>query len=86
MSLLDRHECCTCFKLTGWAGDRARRDPLRKHVACTCTDETEQFTQTLGDPFLNKLGDGRSGALRAEPSCTVSALRAPAAIAKGEVQ
>lgn len=42
MSLLARHECPTCFGYTGWAGERARRNPLRKHLACVCEEAAEQ--------------------------------------------
>lgn len=40
MSLWRPHdECCTCGGLVGYAGERARKHPLRKHLACTCPDE-----------------------------------------------
>jgi hypothetical protein len=42
MSLLSRFECPWCFGIAGWPGEQARRDPNRKHLACTCDAEAEQ--------------------------------------------
>lgn len=41
MSLLANYECPWCFKYTGYAGFAARRDPLRKHLACDCPSDAE---------------------------------------------
>jgi hypothetical protein len=53
MSLLDREECARCFGLKGWAGDRARRNPLRQHLACTCSIFAGLVPDAdrLSDPF-----------------------------------
>lgn len=45
-----RDECPVCFKLTGYAGMRARQSELRKHLACECD---EQLTEVRGDPLPN---------------------------------
>jgi hypothetical protein len=59
MSLLDRWECPTCFGIAGWPGEQARRDPNRRHLACTCDAEAEQTilghtAESLSDPFKRR--------------------------------
>lgn len=46
-------ECPSCFGLTGWVGEQARRHPLRKRLACTC-EEVESMRDadgSVGDPM-----------------------------------
>lgn len=40
-----RYECPRCFGLVSWVGERARRDPNRRHLACTCEERAEAERQ-----------------------------------------
>ena len=42
-------ECPVCFGYIDWVGDRTRRHPLRKHLACTCEEDalTEKVEEEL---------------------------------------
>jgi hypothetical protein len=64
MSLLAQYECPDCGGYLGWAGERARRDPLRAYLACTCVSADEQLTETHGDPLLNMAVEQVSGSRR----------------------
>jgi hypothetical protein len=54
-----RYECPHCYGLIGWVGERARRDPMRKHLACTC-DEAASAKEALLELTVKTLAGKRA--------------------------
>jgi hypothetical protein len=50
MSREVRYECANCFGLISWVGEYARRDPLRKHLACSCAPITDYIHESGFSP------------------------------------